>query len=67
MQALEHILRGDPEKAREILARDEVDMAALGQIMEAGATLSDLAQQERGNRAQRRAAARARRHTARRT
>jgi hypothetical protein len=61
MQALEHIMQGDLEQARKVLESipETEASAALREIQEGAATLSDLARDLAGNREQRRAAARA--------
>lgn len=64
MQAMQYILDGDLDKARSVLERvpdGEMGGKLLDQIQADAQTLSDLARAERGNREQRRAAARRRR------
>lgn len=60
MQALKHVMEGDLDAAREVLDQipDAVKPAELKRIELGAQTLSDLAREQRGNRAQRRAAAR---------
>ena len=64
MQAMKHVYDGDLDAARKVLRNIPGAEEETLQRIEAGAaTLSDLAREERGNREQRRAAAR-RRHPA---